>query len=103
VRTTWFYNSAPTCLTATLRRRYFVERTFQDAKSELGRAEFAARSYRAWEHHLASNAAALWFVAQTKLEWEGWRVWTRRGVSGRTTGKSAATCATDTGGGDAGR
>lgn len=51
-------------------RRYFVERTFQDAKSELGWAEFAARKYRAWEHHLALTAAALWFVAQTKLEWE---------------------------------
>jgi SRSO17 transposase len=52
-------------------RRYFVERTFQDAKSELGWAEFSARRYRAWEHHLALTAAALWFVAQTKLEWEG--------------------------------
>lgn len=48
----------------------FVERTFQDAKSELGWAEFSARRYRAWEHHLALTAAALWFVAQTKLEWE---------------------------------
>jgi SRSO17 transposase len=52
-------------------RRYFVERTFQDAKDELGWAEFAARKYRAWEHHLALTAAALWFTAQTKLEWEG--------------------------------
>lgn len=51
-------------------RRYFVERTFQDAKSELGWAEFSARKYRAWEHHLALTAATLWFVAQTKLEWE---------------------------------
>jgi hypothetical protein len=51
-------------------RRYFVERTFQDAKSELGWAESAARKYRAWEHHPALTAAALWFVAQTKLEWE---------------------------------
>jgi hypothetical protein len=51
-------------------RRYFVERTFQDAKSELGWGEFSARRYRAWEHHLALTAAALWFVAQTKLEWE---------------------------------
>ena len=51
-------------------RRYFVERTFQDAKSELRWAEFAARKYCAWEHHLALTAAALWFVAQTKLEWE---------------------------------
>ncbi len=51
-------------------RRYFVERTFQDAKDELGWAEFEARKYRAWQHHLALTAAALWFAAQTKLEWE---------------------------------
>lgn len=51
-------------------RRYFVKRTFQDAKDELGWAEFEARKYRAWEHHLALTAAALWFTAQTKLEWE---------------------------------
>jgi SRSO17 transposase len=50
-------------------RRYFVERTFQDAKDELGWAEFEARKYRAWEHHLALTAAALWFAAQTKLDW----------------------------------
>jgi hypothetical protein len=74
-------------------RRHFVERTFQDAKSELGWAEFSARKYRAWEHHLALTAAALWFVAQTKLEWEGEY---RRDVlvSARAKGASAA-CALD--------
>lgn len=51
-------------------RRYFIERTFEDAKSELGWAEFEARKYQAWEHHLALTAAALWFAAQTKLERE---------------------------------
>ena len=50
-------------------RRYFVERTFEDAKTEIGWDEFQAQKYRAWEHHLALTAAALWFVAQTKLEW----------------------------------
>lgn len=49
--------------------RYFVERTFQDAKSELGWDELQAQTYRAWEHHLALTALALWFVAQTKLDW----------------------------------
>ena len=32
--------------------------------------KFEARKFRAWEHHLALTAAALWFAAQTKLEWE---------------------------------
>ena len=43
---------------------YFVERTFQDARSEIGWDEFQAQTYRAWEHHLAP-----WLVAQIKLDW----------------------------------
>lgn len=50
-------------------RRYFCERTIEDAKTEMGWDEFQAQKYRAWEHHLALTALALWFVAQTKLEW----------------------------------
>jgi len=49
--------------------RYFTEREYQDAKSELGWADLQARKYRAWEHHLALTAAATWFVAGVKLEW----------------------------------
>jgi len=49
--------------------RYFIERTYQDAKSELGWADLQARKYRAWEHHTALTAAATWFVAGVKLEW----------------------------------
>ncbi len=49
--------------------RYFAERTFQDAKSEAGWDELVARKYRAWIHHTALDALALWFVAQTKLDW----------------------------------
>jgi len=49
--------------------RYFVERTFQDAKSEGGWDELIARKYRAWMHHTALDALALWFIAQTKLDW----------------------------------
>jgi hypothetical protein len=43
--------------------------TFEDAKTEIGWDEFQAQKYRAWEHHLALTAAALWFVAQTKWVW----------------------------------
>jgi len=50
-------------------QRYFTERTYQDAKSELGWADFQARKYRAWEHHTALTAAATWFVADVKLKW----------------------------------
>lgn len=50
-------------------QRYFGERTFQDAKSEGGWDELVARKYRAWLHHAALDALALWFIAQTKLDW----------------------------------
>ena len=49
--------------------RYFVERSNQDAKSELGYDEFQGQGFRAWEHHVALTILACWFVAQTKLEW----------------------------------
>jgi SRSO17 transposase len=57
------------CLIVWSCRRYFTERTFEDAKTEIGWDEFQAQKYRAWEHHLALTAAALWFVAQTKWVW----------------------------------
>lgn len=50
-------------------QRYFGERIFQDAKSEAGWDELVARKYRAWVHHTALDALALWFVAETKLDW----------------------------------
>ncbi len=49
--------------------RYFAERTFQDVRSEAGWDELVARKYRAWMHHTALDALALWFVAETKLDW----------------------------------
>lgn len=50
-------------------QRYVIERSNQDAKSELGWDEFQAQKYRAWQHHVACTVLASWFVAQTKLEW----------------------------------
>jgi hypothetical protein len=48
-------------------QRHFVECVFDEAKSELGWADFCARKYLAWEHHTALTAAALWFIAGVKL------------------------------------
>lgn len=50
--------------------RHFIERTNQDAKSELGYADFRAQKYLAWEHHLALTVMASWFIAQTQHEWQ---------------------------------
>jgi SRSO17 transposase len=49
--------------------RYFVERTNQDGKSELGWDECQAQKYQAWEHNLALTILASWFIAQTRHEW----------------------------------
>lgn len=49
--------------------RYFVERLIQDSKEETGADEFRAQKYRAWQHHTALTACALWFMATTKLDW----------------------------------
>lgn len=50
-------------------QRHFIERSNQDAKSELGWDELLAQNYLAWEHHLALTVLASWFVAQTQREW----------------------------------
>jgi len=49
--------------------RYFIERSNQDAKSELGWDEFQAIKYRAWHHQLALTILASWFIADTRLDW----------------------------------
>ncbi|HUJ75662.1 MAG TPA: IS701 family transposase [bacterium] len=55
--------------------RYFAERIYQDAKSEAGWDELVARKYRAWMHHAALDAVALFYIAETKLDWA--REWPR--------------------------
>jgi SRSO17 transposase len=50
-------------------QRYFIERSNQDAKSELGWDEWQAQKYRAWDPHLALPVLASWFIAQTQLDW----------------------------------
>jgi len=48
--------------------RYWVERTFQEEKSELGWDELVARKYRAWQHHAALTALALWMLMQIRRD-----------------------------------
>ena len=49
-------------------QRYFVERTIQDTKSELGFDELQAVKYRAYIHTLALCAMALVFMADIKID-----------------------------------
>ena len=66
-------NAAPECSLKTMAwrksHRYFVERSNQDAKSELGWDEFQATKYLAWQHQLALTILASWFIADTRLDW----------------------------------
>jgi len=48
--------------------RYWVERTFQDEKTELGWDELVARKYRAWQHHAALTALSLWLLMQLRRD-----------------------------------
>ena len=50
--------------------KYFVERTIQDAKSEIGWDELQACKFSAWQHHAAMTALALWFITETKIQWQ---------------------------------
>jgi len=52
-------------------QRYFVERAFQDAKSDLGWDELIAGKYRSWMHHAALTALGLWFIAMLLLLYLG--------------------------------
>ena len=49
--------------------RYFIERSNQDEKGELGWDEFQAIKYLAWEHQLGLTILASWFIATTRLDW----------------------------------
>jgi SRSO17 transposase len=63
---------ADTPLSVLARRkcqRFFIERTNQEAKSDFGWDEIQTTKYLAWEHHLALNILAAWFIAETKLDW----------------------------------
>ncbi len=50
-------------------QRFFIERSIQDAKSEIGWDEFQATKSLAWEHQLAMTILAVWFIADLKLDW----------------------------------
>ena len=47
--------------------RFFVERTFQDGKSHVGMAQYQARGWRAWHHHMAMVSLALLFMMDQRL------------------------------------
>lgn len=52
------------------RQRYWVERTFEDAKSECGMADYQVRKWSAWHHHMALVMMAMVFMLSEKIKHE---------------------------------
>jgi hypothetical protein len=48
-------------------QRHWIERTFQDAKSELGMAQYEVRKWRGWHHHMAMVSLAMLFVLKERI------------------------------------
>jgi SRSO17 transposase len=48
-------------------QRYFVERSFQDAKQETGMSQYQVRGWLAWHHHIALVMLSLEFVLTEKM------------------------------------
>ena len=49
------------------RQRYWVERVFEDAKSECGMADYQVRKWTAWHHHMALVMMAMLFMLSERI------------------------------------
>jgi SRSO17 transposase len=56
-----------TRLVAQASARYFIERSFQDAKSHLGLADYQVRGWRGWHHHVALVMLAMVFELRERM------------------------------------
>jgi SRSO17 transposase len=50
------------------RQRFWVERTFEDAKSECGMADYQVRKWSAWHHHMALVMMSMVFMLSEKIK-----------------------------------
>jgi SRSO17 transposase len=48
-------------------QRFWIERAFQDAKSELGMADYEVRGWRGWHHHQTMVCLTLLFTLKERL------------------------------------
>jgi len=49
-------------------QRFWIERAFQDAKSELGMAQYEVRGWRGWHHHMTLVCLALLFILKERIQ-----------------------------------
>jgi SRSO17 transposase len=52
-------------------QRYWVERAFQDGKSECGMADYQVRKWSAWHHHMALVFMAMLFMLEERVRAAG--------------------------------
>ena len=68
----WSLSNAPADtpaveLVAMACARYFIERSFQDAKSTVGLADYQTRGWLAWHHHIALVMLAMLFQLRERM------------------------------------
>ena len=51
-------------------QRYWVERSFQDGKSQAGLDHYQARGWKAWHHHMALVMMAMLFMLKQRIEYQ---------------------------------
>jgi len=47
-------------------QRYWIERAFEDGKSESGMADYQARKWQSWHHHMALVSMAMLFMVEER-------------------------------------
>lgn len=60
--------TSPERLASMQGQRYFVERTFQDAKTTAGMGHYQVRGWLAWHHHMAMVMMSMLFLLETRQE-----------------------------------
>ena len=71
-KTSWTLSNAsadtpPAQIVAMACARYFIERSFQDAKTSLGLADYQTRGWLAWHHHMALVMLAMLFQLRERI------------------------------------
>lgn len=55
------------CLGRMQHQRFWIERVFEDAKSECGMADYQVRKWSAWHHHIALVMMAMLFMLNERI------------------------------------
>ena len=48
-------------------QRYWIERSFEDGKSQVGMGHYQARGWKSWHHHMALVMMAMLFMLNERL------------------------------------